>query len=436
MNRRLHHSLFFLLCLPLALASWSAKGGDVPFSETKLQELLRMNPATGLPVDSIRELVPLLPTELRENFTFVYDSRSPFRSSISPGYPRVILFTSDARLVLTFIGDEQKAGADLLESISFDDQTATFTLKSYLLPAAERRGTQIPPDAMNCGRCHGADPRPVFDSYPHWPGFYGSVLDTFPRDRIGSEEQQRYRQFLAGAAKTGVYQGLIFPPGSPVSPYLNPRHFRETSIEIDAKILSFEPNTRLGMALTELNRKRIYRKLAAGPDFAAGETELLAELLGCKHSAGPDPNAVRLIEQQLDRQNSERRERLGLRAQDPRLSRDDMQELAFAREIAEIDRVAKRANADRSDWSMALEPGSWALFDGILSGIYDGKSYYLKEDLIFEMLAHLSEREPAFRPYFVVNDAFAGLGRSFGHRISLGDARKSCRLLRRAQAQL
>jgi hypothetical protein len=69
-----------------------------------------------------------------------------------------------------------------------------------------------------------------------------------------------------------------------------------------------------------------------------------------------------------------------------------MQELQFVRELAEIDSVAKRAGVDRSDWSMALEPGSLAFFDGVLSGISDGGSYYLKEDLIFELLSHARSR--------------------------------------------
>jgi hypothetical protein len=112
-----------------------------------LDKLLRRNPATGRPVDSIAELVPLLPRELRSNFTFVYDSRSPFRASISPEFPRAVLFTDDARLVLTFTGDPVKPGFDLLETLSFDDHTAAFTLRSYLLPAAERRAWRPTPEA-------------------------------------------------------------------------------------------------------------------------------------------------------------------------------------------------------------------------------------------------------------------------------------------------
>ena len=65
--------------------------------------------------------------------------------------------------------------------------------------------------------------------------------------------------------------------------------------------------------------------------------------------------------------------------------------------------------------------------DGILSGIYDGRSYYLKEDLIFELLSHLGEREPAFRRYFAWGNVFDDY--PFGHRLDLGLAGKSCPML-------
>ena len=107
-----------------------------------------------------------------------------------------------------------------------------------------------------------------------------------------------------------------------------------------------------------------------------------------------------------------------------------MEEMKFSRELAEIADVAARTEVDRSDWSMAREPGSLAFFDGILSGIERGKSYYLKEDLIFEILSHLSRREPAFRRYFEADWVFADFGYPFGDRVDLGKAVGACALLR------
>jgi hypothetical protein len=418
-----------LLALLMLTPSIASAEDYQPFTEARLQELLQKNPATGLPVDSISELVPLLPRELRENFTFVYDSRSPFRSGISPEFPRVILFTNDARLVLTFIGDERQPGAELLETMAFDYESATFELHAYLLPAGERKSWRPSAEEARCARCHGADARPIFDSYPLWPGYYGSVQDTFPHDRIGQKEAKNYAAFAAGAAKTGVYKDLIYPAGSPVSPYLDPSLFHDNTVTLQPKLFPYLPNARLGIALTELNRQRIYRKLAAGDGFAANEKQLLAKLLECRPADRPDRSALRPIEEELRSENAARLKRLGVLPGDPKKARDDMQELQFVRELAEIDWVAKRAGVDRSDWSMALEPDSLAFFDGILSGISAGRSYYLKEDLIFELMSHLRDRDPAFRNYFKWENVFDDLGYPFGHRVDLGRAVQSCSLL-------
>jgi hypothetical protein len=423
-----------ILLVLLTLAAWpigsaAAAEGDAPFTEARLRELLKHNPQTGRPVDSVAELVPLLPDELRKNFTFVYDSRSPFKASITPLLPRVILFSDDGRMVLTFIGDDQAPGADLLESMSFDDEQAKFVMNAYLLPAAERRAWRPSAADAKCERCHGADPRPIFDSYPHWPGFYGSVQDTFPRDRVGEKERKNYAAFMAGAAKSGVYKDLIYPAGTPVSPFLDPRKFKDNTVELDPDLFPVMPNARLGIALTELNRARIYRKLAAGPGFAANEKKMLALLLECRPSDRPSREGMRAVLDQLKTENAARSKRLNLLPSDPHKARNDLQELKFVRELAEIDALARMAGVDRSDWSMALELGSLTFFDGILSGVSNGRSYYLKEDLILEMLAHLRMREPVFAKYFDTDQVFEHLGYPFGTRVDLALAARSCHLL-------
>lgn len=438
-NSCLLRLIFFSLILLLTNIPTHARSGDTQFREPELLELLRKNPKTGRPVDSMRELVPLLPQELRENFTLVYDSRSPFRSNISPDYPRVILFSQDARFVLTFIGDESTPGSDLLESMSFDDKTARFKLRTYLLPAAKRKGWKPPPEAANCARCHGSDARPIYDSYPLWPGFYGSALDTFPPDRIGVEELRKFKRFLKGFSNKGVYASLVFTTESPVAPYLDPRLFQAYERKVDSKkTFSFLPNFRLGIALTELNRKRIYRKLTEGKNFRANEKLLLAELLDCRPDDAPSRALMLPVAKQVAKENAGRKKRMKLLPEDPERHWYDMVERLLIRGLTQIKNVAARAGVDMSDWSMALEPGSLAFYDGILSGVYNKKHYNIKDDLIFEMLAHLSEREAAFRPYFApynLYEQLSGISSGsmdpypFGNRINLGKAVKSCSLL-------
>ncbi len=418
-----------LLALVSVPAGAAPAAGNQPFTEARLQELLKSNPQTGRPVDSVAELVPLLPDELRRNFLLAYESRSPFKANITPQLPRVVLFTDDTRLVLTFIGDDKAPGADLLETMAFDDSTKKFVLHAYLLPAAERRAWRPSAEDARCERCHGADPRPIFDSYPLWPGFYGSVQDTFPADRMGQKELKNYAAFLAGAARTGVYAHLLYPQGSPVSPFLDPKLFHDDTIELDPDLLAYLPNARFGIALTELNRERIYRKLAAGPTFAANEKKILSLLLECRPSDRPDRETMRGVLAQLQTENADRLKRLGELPDDVHKDRNDMKELEMIQELSEIVAAAKLAGVDRSDWSMAREEGSLAFFDGVLSGISNNKSYYLKEDLIFEMLSHLREREPSFTKYFRQEGVFDNYGYPFGHRVDLAFAAKSCALL-------
>jgi hypothetical protein len=131
----------------------------------------------------------------------------------------------------------------------------------------------------------------------------------------------------------------------------------------------------------------------------------------------------------LKSENAARIKRMGLQPSDPHKDRNDMQELMFIRELTEIDMVAKMAGVDRSDWSMALEPGSLAFFDGVLSGISNGRSYYLKEDLILELLSHLRQREPVFAKYFSAENVLEDYGYPFGTVVDLARAAKSCHLL-------
>jgi hypothetical protein len=415
-----------VLALSLAVSTGAA---EAPFTETRLRALLETDPTTGRPVDTVEALLPLLPEALRRNFALVYDSRSPFRADISRRYPRVILFTDDARFILSFTGDPRRPDRDLIETMSFDDAAATFRLEAHLLPAAERSGWRPPASALNCAGCHGADARPIYDSYPLWPGFYGSVLDTFLNDRLGRAELRAYRAFRAGPARHGVYEKLIFGERGRVPPFVDPRTLRRRTLEVDPDDFVSMPDTRLGMALTELNRKRVWRRLAAAPGYAAQAKDLLAELLECPGARRPGPSARRAVATLLRKENAQRLKRLGGRPSDPDQSIYGMEELKFTRELSEIVDVAARAGADRSDWSMALEPGALAFFDGVLSGMSGGRSYYLKEDLIFEILAHLRQGDEAFAPRFAPYPAFPKQGYPFGARLDLSKALGACPLL-------
>jgi hypothetical protein len=430
---------FFFLAAATAVVCDARTAGaaghreSAAFGRRELFALLDRSPVTGSPVRTLEELLPLLPAALRENYTLVYDSRSPFRDEITPLSPRVILFTPDTRLVLSFTGDPAGRGRDLLEAISFDDATARFTGHKITLSRTGARPSHG--DARECAACHGADFRPITDSYPVWPGFYGSVRDTFAPD---SRELVHYREFLATRAGTGVYRFLRPPSGTPVPPYLDPEKHDRAALVGNLDFFKYLPNTRLGMGLGELNRKRIFRKLKAAPGYEAGKYRALSRLLGCE-AEGVDADlpssAVETMDRELLAENRARLGRLGLPPDEKLAPGESMQELQFSRALAEMSEVARALGTDLGDWSMALERGSLSFFDGILSGIHRGKSYYLKEDLILEILRDVAARDPRVRPYFKSRHIYEEYGQPFGERLSIRKALRGCGEIRRRARQ-
>ncbi len=417
-----------LLLVVLMLIHRTLWGAAEPALEN-FAALLGKSPVTGKPVRDLEELLPLLSDELRSNFTFVYDSRSPHK--VDPLHPRTILFTKDGRLALAFTGNPNQPGYNVLETISFDDAGARFNLRQYVLPAAGGSADNGRSNPPQCLRCHGADPKPITDSYPLWPGFYGSVRDTFPPD---SQELPFYRRFLKTAAKQGVYRHLKFPRGTSVPPYLDPKHYRAGKVEAGTDVLRLQPNTRLGMAWTELNRKRIQRKLEASPLYASRKYALLAGLLDCR----PLPLMAGAEDQTYTRlhyENEDRLARLGYRPLGPAKKGLDMMEMAMYPALAQVTYLGEALEVDASDWPLAFEHDSLSYFDGILSGMLGEKSFYAKEDFIHEMLRRLAETEPAFRPYYQTSGAYTDSGYPFGTRLDLAKAVRACGLLqKRARA--
>jgi hypothetical protein len=423
--------MLFKIFLLQFIFSFSLAGEN--FTAADLQKLIAENPKTKKPVQNMAELLPLLPAEFLENFTFVYDSRSPFQESISTQYPRIILFSKDAKLILTMTADPNKTGYDLLEYSQWNQGKSSFEFAAVPLPDFKKNGKTLSAENLNCNRCHGIDPRPINDSYPLWPGFYGSFKDTFAKGHsIAQKEEKAYKEFKKTTAKSGLYSFLKFGSKDWFSPYLNPKKFDDTQIIGDLNLFSFMPNTRLGMALTELNRKRIFRKLAAEKNYATNEKKYLVELLSCAKSAVP-PTQIDKMKSQVEKENEARLIRYKLDPKNAKERINDMIELKFITELAQINWVAETNGMNMDEWSLAMEKNSMSFFDGILSGIHDNVSYYLKEDLIYEMMKHLSRTDKNFKNYFARDAMYAHLGYPFGHRIQIEQARKACGLLTAAQ---
>lgn len=416
--------VFFLFLLEVSFAS-----------ATTYAEIARLAQSA----QNLNEFVTQLPDELRLNFTLIYKSRSPHGGLGNPqdsvvGYdfPRVLLFTKDGRVLIAFTGNPEKKGYGEVEVMHFNDQTASFALSKFIIGESSPENGKLNP--AECLRCHGQDPRPFSDSYPLWPGFYGSVRDTFPKE---APETPFYKKFLK-EKKTNpkwIYSKLLWDKTSPVPPYLDPKRFDKNAVVGNLLDMKYEPNTRLGMALTELNRKRIQRKLKASPHYEKLKYGLLSGLLGCE--AFPTNSSRKAaLQAALERENASRVRRLGFTPQGPFGKDLNMLEFYFIDNLVEIDYLSQALKIDRRDWTLAFENGSLAFFDGILSSEVKEGSFYLKEDFIHEIMSDISKRDSEIAPYFSSYHAYKDFDQPYSHRLELPLALKACDLLKEKHAKL
>lgn len=183
---------------------------------------------------SIDDLLPRLPESFRKRFTLVYRSGSAQFSH--PLYPRVIMFSSDASLVIAFeawpidmsqfspnerpIIEKQLASANhnALEVIHFErgQMGSQWKFKEVIFSPDQvgvhpriLDGSADNPLITNCSDCHGTSTlklKPNWETYAIWPGVYGAIDDYILPD---SNEGKGFEQFVKKTSRTGRYRALI-----------------------------------------------------------------------------------------------------------------------------------------------------------------------------------------------------------------------------------
>src|SRR5204863_43017 len=194
-----------ILCLlaGTALAAPAVRAGGFDFAA--LLTLVRSQD-----IGSVEELLAALPAPQRTRYALMFESRS--LQGASPENPRVILFGPDARLILTFNGSPAQRGFRVVETMEFEHGEKEFRLRELVFPdpaagAAQAQVSEVNPP--HCARCHGAPPRPVWDSFPLWPAAYGerygarlSTRDRTARAASGADARLRLR--FVGESARGV----------------------------------------------------------------------------------------------------------------------------------------------------------------------------------------------------------------------------------------
>jgi len=251
-----------LRLLSLFAAALPTIGAAAGFDFQALQSLVQSHD-----LGSIEQLLAALPDLQRRDYALVFASRSLQGATFLS--PRVILFGPGARFVITFNGDPGQRGFRVLETMEFDDSRSEFRLRELSFPEQPGGAAQVLVSEVNpprCARCHGAPARPLWDSFPLWPGAYG----------------ERYRASLSARELSGLTAFLARQPTHARYRYLlgtehlaDPETFRPSTHGTYAGAQREPPNARLAIALARLQSRAIVAQLLARPAFASYQYALL-----------------------------------------------------------------------------------------------------------------------------------------------------------------
>jgi hypothetical protein len=244
------------LCLLLGLLFAAPPGQAAGFDFASLQWLL-----SHQDIGSVEELIAALPPAQRNRYALVFDSRSLQGASLEN--PRVILYGPDARFIVTFNGSPAQRGFRVVETMEFDEATREFRLRELLFPeraGAVDKAVVSEVDPQRCARCHGAPARPVWDTFPLWPGAYGERY----RSNLSARERAGLSAFLAQQPTHPRYRQLLG-----ASRFADPQTFRSNALSQYAGIPQEPPNAELAIYLSRLQAQSIARQLVQQPAFDA-----------------------------------------------------------------------------------------------------------------------------------------------------------------------
>lgn len=147
------------------------------------------------------EALAAFPEELKKNFVLMRESRS--RQKGTPLLPRAMHFTKSADFVVTSSGHQRADdfAADDLETMELDRESGQWRFATITLTP---EGPKEPAyNGRSCIACHGDTPRPIWGSYPAWPGAYGEQ-----DDKMGPAEYAQFLEFTTLARSHEAYRHL------------------------------------------------------------------------------------------------------------------------------------------------------------------------------------------------------------------------------------
>jgi hypothetical protein len=221
---------------------------------------------------SIEAVLNALPVDLRSRYVLMFSSRSLQQASFRE--PRVILYSADGRLIVSFNGHPTQAGYEALEIAEFDADEAKFRFRELRFAGPSDDTPLVAEsaaDPVRCQRCHGSPVRPIWDMPPLWPGAYGERY----RQNLSAAEREGIRDFLRRQAAHPRYRALIGAE----------RFVERTTYHPDAHseydgAYREPPNAEFAELLSRLNMQALARQFVIQPRFASAQFALLGAAEG------------------------------------------------------------------------------------------------------------------------------------------------------------
>ncbi|MEQ1878255.1 MAG: hypothetical protein ABL958_16555 [Bdellovibrionia bacterium] len=207
---------------------------------TTFEDLRSLIESNGL--KTIEDVLPRLSPVLKSNYVLVHTSRS--LQSATPSQPRAILFEPGGYFLMAFNSASAAKGAQSLEVVQYRYESGSFEFRNIEFSAEGAKFSDANP--ARCFGCHRADPRPNWESYPFWPGAYGTNHRLPPT----AWEMEQLKAFADRAPADARYKNLTNVPAR-IGPLMS------------------APNLSLSYTLTYLNVKRIIRLMRDRPYFEA-----------------------------------------------------------------------------------------------------------------------------------------------------------------------
>jgi len=172
-----------------------------PFSFVKARDLINK-----CRLQSVDELLPLLPKSFKSNYALAYKGRGIQGSS--KAFPRVISVGAQMNSIISIAGHNDMMNGNTIEFLEYKNKTSKYELREITF---ENNGVKLSEaNPAKCLACHGQNPRPLWESWFLWPGFYNSEQSfMFPKERTF------YTEFLKNR-NTGRYKNFLELSDSPV----------------------------------------------------------------------------------------------------------------------------------------------------------------------------------------------------------------------------